>query len=713
MHRRTTLTFVALLTLSVAVHANPGFTLTADKIDQIEMDGYIEDSWLTSTPASHFVQRSPREGEPSRMETFVYVRYTPDALLIAFDCHDTAPDSISGRLQRRDQGDNSDYVLLYLDTFHDKLNGYYFGLTAGGVQVDGTISNDYDYDETWDGIWESAVVENDHGWSAEMRIPFTTFRHSGYRADGWGINVERGINRFSEESYWVPQSRTHGNRASQWGTLQGLAGIESGTHLELLPHVVGRWDGATDQSGFSSINEWENIGIDLKVVPSPSWTMDLTFQPDFAQVDVDDEVINLSDYPVSVTEKRPFFLEGVDIFDIQGFTLLYTRNITDPDFGAKLTGNWGRTRSSVLAVQDVSESGQKRFTGAARSIFEMGELNTSGLTFTSQYDDSDFHVNVASFDSHIRWNKNEFKFNAAGVDRSGDREQPLGLTTEFYYVLTEALRFSVGNDYLGKDFNITDLGFSGYSNKRDEWLWAQYRRYPKSGILDYWIVNINAYIESMPDGTLFERGGNWNGNLRTKENFFLGAGQHWGAGWYRERAVYDSTLTWDRTFEDNYGEFFPVFHSGFSRWIWIETDDRKPLDLYAEINHGTYREGKMWDIEYDIDWRPLGNLEFTLGGEWIQIEGAQRINDKARSEYTVTRLRCKWSPTLDLSLRGSIQKVQEEDDLLTNLLLAWHWAPGSWAYLVYDENRPTDYAFTYNRANRTIRLKMTWFNSVH
>ena len=327
------------------------------------LDGVLEPLWKQAPPISAFHQLQPDEGGPVRQRTEVYILYSRDALYVGFDCHDTHPDSIVGRIQRRDNNDHSDWVVISLDTFHDLRNAYVWCVTAGGVQFDGTYHDESEAEITWDGIWESAVRRNAGGWVAELRIPFQSFRHNG--GDGvWGMNLERWVERYQEEDTWAPLSRARGERVGEWGTLAGLHDIASARHIEVLPHVIGRIDPGSG-SRLDSLNTLDNLGVDVKVVPSSSWTVDLTYQPDFAQVDVDNEVINLSDYPVFLEEKRPFFLEGQDLFSNMPYTLLYTRKIADPDVGGRVTGQWGHSRATLLYAINRSEEqvAQNAFAG--------------------------------------------------------------------------------------------------------------------------------------------------------------------------------------------------------------------------------------------------------------------------------------------------------------------------------------------------------------
>ncbi len=480
------------------IHAYPS--------DSPQIDGILEADWFKAVPAQGLLQIRPNEGQPATQETRVYILYSREALYVGFCCLDTAPDSIAGPVQRRDNDDDSDIVYVGLDTFHDHRNAYYFGVTAAGVQVDGTFSNEDVNDDTWDGVWESAVARVDSGWTAEMRIPFQGIRHGGTREDGWGIDFVRVIHRNQEVAFWQRTTRDQGSKVSNFGDLLGLDEISSARHVQVLPHTLGRWD-APESSRWQSKNDLDNLGLDLKIVPSSSWTMDLTYQPDFAQVDVDEEVINLSDYPVFLEEKRPFFLEGRDLFETSPIQLLYTRRITDPDYGGRITGQWGDLRGSALYARNITEEGLKQDAFAARTLWNVGSRSAVGATVT-YLGDEESHAATAGMDARLRWREeNQLWLTFAGVDRPEERRQPLGARANLFLAKGH-FRGNVGTTYYGQDYNINDLGWSEYSNMFSQYSWIGYRLYPDEGFLRTIEINLNGWHESMPDGRFQEQGGN-------------------------------------------------------------------------------------------------------------------------------------------------------------------------------------------------------------
>lgn len=677
-------------------------TLEAKKVGNLRIDGVLESEWFTMTPADSFLQMEPNEGDPASLSTTVYVFYDRDALYVAFDCRDSATDSICGRILRRDRSDDSDVIYINLDSFHDLRNGYYFGVTAAGVQIDGTISDENCFDNTWDGIWESAVAIGDGGWTAEMRIPFQVFRHNGGGKDGWGVNFRRKIFRRQESDSWMPITRMYGERISDFGVLFGIKGIKSSSHVEVLPHAVGRWD-AADGGGWHSENKIENLGVDLKIVPNASWTVDLTYQPDFAQVDIDAFSINLEDYPVYLSEKRPFFIEGRSLFEDSRIELLYTRRITDPDYGGRITGQWGDIRGTAFVARNRTQSGQRQDVGAGRVTWNLSRRSNIGITGTL-LDQSGSRVTSGGMDCTMRWGKgSSFEMNFAGLDKAGYRAQPLDCITELTIAGKKA-KFIYEFNYRGVDFDINDLGWTSYSNYMEHWILLNYRTYPREGFFQRLLLSANLTSRLLGDGKLPE----WSFapwiSVTTRSNLTFYVLPDFGMS-YRRRYVDEN----EGEHRDNFGWFIGERHPYTSWYLIFETDYRKPVKLTTRLIEGTYWEGRQRHLFEEVTANLRSNLRVYGELSWLRVWNIAEIDDGATTDYRLWWIKMRWAPFLNTSLRATMQWIEHADLLSVNCALAWNWQPGSWFYLVYDENRLVDVISNSHPGDRTIRLKWTYF----
>ena len=283
------------------------------------IDGFLtEPLWQSAERISAFVQRDPKEGEAPSESTVVYIAYDDAALYIGARLYDSRPDSIVARLARRDEGTSSDRFQMFIDPYHDKRSGFYFGISAAGTLYDGTLFNDEWDDNSWDGVWEGKVSRDSLGWIAEMRIPYSQLRFVKQTQYVWGINFRRDIARRNEFDYIVYTPKNGSGFVSRFPDLVGIESIEPPRRLEVMPYVTTRaaftphaaGDPFNDGSQFTP-----GLGADARIGLGSNLTLNATVNPDFGQVEVDPAVVNLSDVETFFSEKRPFFVEGSSIFD--------------------------------------------------------------------------------------------------------------------------------------------------------------------------------------------------------------------------------------------------------------------------------------------------------------------------------------------------------------------------------------------------------------
>ncbi|MEO8635127.1 MAG: DUF5916 domain-containing protein [Gemmatimonadales bacterium] len=285
----------------------------------VTVDGALQDpAWATAQVVSGFRQRDPEEGAAPTEPTEVRVLYDDVALYVGARLFDAHPDSIIARLARRDNGVTSDAFVLFLDPYHDRRTGYFFGVNAAGSLFDGTLLNDDWDDDTWDGNWDAKVQRDSLGWSVEMRIPYSQLRFQQSEQYIWGINFKREIARRNETSYLVMVPRTESGFVSHFSDLTGMERVRPPRRLEVLPYVTSKAE-FLEHAPNDPFNDGSRLGAsagaDFKLGLGSNVTLDATVNPDFGQVEVDPAVVNLSDVETFYPEKRPFFVEGASIFD--------------------------------------------------------------------------------------------------------------------------------------------------------------------------------------------------------------------------------------------------------------------------------------------------------------------------------------------------------------------------------------------------------------
>jgi uncharacterized protein DUF5916 len=290
------------------------------------VDGRITDdaAWAGSVPATGFWQVQPNDGQPATQRTEVYIGFTDDALYVGVMAYDDDPAGIIVTDSRRDSSLNdTDAFLFVIDGLLDRQNGYVFGTNAAGMAYDGQITKEGAGDDfgsgggafnlNWDGIWTVSSRITEEGWSAEFRIPFHTLRYGRGDVQDWGINFQRNIRRNNEVAYWAPLERNRNlYRVSEAGTLQGVAPPPQ-RNLQITPYVLGQSRRGGAVEGTESDGDF---GFDVKYSVTPSLTLDLTYNTDFAQVEADEQQLNLDRFNLFFPEKRPFFLENAGQFSV-------------------------------------------------------------------------------------------------------------------------------------------------------------------------------------------------------------------------------------------------------------------------------------------------------------------------------------------------------------------------------------------------------------
>lgn len=300
-----------------------------------EIDGRLDDTcWTIGTWAGDYVQWIPREGARASQPTFLKVLYDDRNIYVAIRAVDSIASALTVRRGRRDQF-LGDMAGINFDSYHDRRTGFEFNLTAAGQKIDLVLTNT-GWDVNWNAVWFGKTGFEDSAWTAEFRIPLSQLRYSTDSVQVWGMHAWRWIDRLQEESDWEPQSSTGPGALYLFGELRGLEGLPSPRRIEVMPYVVARVKSfpRDPQNPFTaSGREWfGGIGGDAKIGLSSNFTADLTINPDFGQVEADPSVMNLSAFETFYDERRPFFLEGRTIFnvDYDDGSLFYSRRIGRP-----------------------------------------------------------------------------------------------------------------------------------------------------------------------------------------------------------------------------------------------------------------------------------------------------------------------------------------------------------------------------------------------
>ncbi len=550
-----------------------------------KIDGRLDDSVWSSPNIEKgrmSIRRAPDEGMPASESTLVAVAYDDQALYVAFWCYDSDADKISRQLVRRDRSSQADRVTVRVDPFHDHQSGYAFEVNASGVQRDCRYYNETNSDMDWDAVWESAVDVEPGGWTAEFKIPFHCIRFANKEDQTWGIDFIRVINRKSETDGWAFSPSSKGGFVSNFGHLNDLKGIKPLAQVEALPYAVSSEETEPKRIGNPDGRDFrKNLGLDLKYGIGSDLVLDATINPDFGQVELDQPVLNLSAYETFFSEKRPFFLEGADLFQTQ-FNLFYSRrvgrppqeNINDPNFlysidrprastilgAAKLTGKlFSRTSVALLTavtqrekekyatrtniVLDSSWTGDTLHVGikSADTVTRQGvvepEANYNVLRIKQEIfrnssvggmitvggQRSFRPVTTGGIDWRLITNNNSWgTYGQVAFSRTDNARTGYGMDITFEKRSGKHILGSFGLTIKNQEFQINRLGYSNRSNTYSPWGWIQYYT-----INPWWIFretynNLNFYPTWNFDGVNIGLGGNFNTNI-TFTNYWLWA----------------------------------------------------------------------------------------------------------------------------------------------------------------------------------------------
>lgn len=398
----------------------------------ITIDGVLDEPvWRRAARLVGFSQYQPQDGVPAVEPTEVLVWYSPTAIyfgIIARSLHGP----VHATHAERDNIDADDYVQILLDTYDDRRRAFLFGVNPFGVQQDGVRSDAYaggaggasglggglgamdilngNVDLNPDYIWQSRgrLLPGGTGYEVEVRIPFKSLRYAGGKVQTWGINILRRVQYSGYQDSWAPVVRASASFLNQSGWLEGLTGLHRGLVLNVTPEATERVNGAPDSGGTGyHYGHDEELGADVHYGVTPNLSLDGTINPDFSQVEADVAQVTLNQrFALFYPEKRPFFLDGLELFDTPN-QLIYTRRMASLRAGAKLAGKVGPwTIASIVTSDSRSESatGSHPLFGVTRLRYDLGPTSNAGLVATTREDGGQFS-RLFGADVHIVHNR--------------------------------------------------------------------------------------------------------------------------------------------------------------------------------------------------------------------------------------------------------------------------------------------------------------------
>ena len=491
------------------------------------IDGQLDDPvWVEAAHISEFVQLAPRAGQPATEATDAYIAYDSDNLYLGFRARYSDTGLLRANRKDRDVQSGDDMFWVYLDPFLDQQRAYAFGINAYGVQSDTILStrvaprttnrkeefggqNDSGGslrlpfgDASWDALFASAGRIAADGFTVEMAIPFKSLRYpqrTGAAVHQWGLQIARRIRGKNETVVWSPVSRSVAGFLTQMGLLQGMTGLSTSRNLEIQPTFTAVQFRRLDSDGhFVSQDLRPEGGVNFKYGVTSNLTADVTFNPDFSQIESDQPQIDVNQrFALFYPELRPFFLEGAEIFDVRGpATIVHTRTIVDPRYGVKLTGKAGKTAVGVMYANDEAPgnvdhapegiAGRAAQTFVGRVRYDLYSESFVGATFTNR-EFLDSYSRVGALDSLFRLGDTH----QIGLRAFGSQHRDLDGRETSGHVLSGSIRktgrnlgYLLAGSSLSPDFK-TDVGFVRQAGQRRLFGEVSYRWWPEGRVVSW------------------------------------------------------------------------------------------------------------------------------------------------------------------------------------------------------------------------------------
>jgi len=672
------------------------------------VDGFLDDPCWAEAPvfSGHFTAFRPRVDAPMSEATDVRVIYDDTSIYFGFHMHDADPRGIPRPVGSRDTDFPTDRIMIYLDTFRDHSNCFVFSVSIGGVQIDSRRTAIGGDDWDWDAVWSSAVAVNDSGWTAEVAVPFSVLRYPPAPVQTWGVNFGRTISRSNEGGYMFRMRERGGMDVSLFGELTGLENLPRVSRMEWRPFAAGRHRFNNNEPWRDNL--WGSAGFDLKVPLSMHAVVDVSVNPDFGQVESDADQGSISHWAPWLSEKRPFFMEGTDIFDMP-FSMFYSRSIGSVAWngevipilgGVKLTGVDGGTRYGFLGVasgrvwEDTTLAEPAASWAAGSVLHEFGPGNWIKFSGTSadapgqEGNEYDFGRSAA-FSGKVE--------PIGGVQVQGR----LGLTWNRFQENEDNSAVRIDAGYFPENFEVNfryqrkgegfDPSRMGYNQAAGETVWSVYTG--GSGSFGEGFIQ-SAWFGALPYYSVDARGRNAGSGV----DAWVGAVS---VARYDLNLNFGCTDRWFDRYEGPEGRWYP---GGLSFGVSASSDYRKPLAGWISVNRTAYLDGHTRRFGVGLRLRPVPELlvgiepslrlqgaatRYNRGsGEWDRIETDWRSLNLSAT-YMITnlmRLRLSGQASRFERIWESEPDPQVNSRVWANILYSWEYLPGSWFHFLVGED---------------------------
>ncbi len=699
--------------LSINNMINKGFVIHAKKLSgKIILDGKVdEDDWLKAEKSEISYMVLPYDTGFSASRSEVMMTYDDKAFYIALIAHDTLPGKRNVESLRRDFSfQNNDNICVYMDPFFDQTNGFCFGVNAAGAVRDGSLSGGNKVNNVWDCKWESKTKSYEDHWVTEMRIPFKSIRYKiGF--DLWNIQFSRNDLKLNEKSAWTPVPRQFPTASMAYaGQLKWeTPPPKSGLKFSLIPYLFA--SSSRNIEAGEEVKYRKDFGFDAKVGLSSSLNLDLTYNPDFSQAEVDDQVTNLDRYELYFPEKRQFFLENSDLFANYGSSKIrpfFSRRIgidAPVNGGFRLSGKMGNDwRFGLMDMQTGAEGDyltrnffvstlQKKVF--ARSYIGAILANKQQIKVPQDWVGNSFN-RVAGLEYYLA-SPNDFLIGKLFGLKSftpsinAPKEYSQGLSLKYS---RKSFLLELNEYYVGRDFNAE----MGYVPRKDFFQLnpaATIKFYPKKGVLEYHGILLEMDNFYQPDNIeLTDRKINADYLFRFKSRAHLEIKTN--STFVLLRKDYDPT---------NQGNHFLLQGSKYT-WsaasIEFTSNNRNLFKYNVESGYGGFFNGNRWFMSGDFNYRvqPYGYISLILSYNNLILPQPWE-----RKDFWLLGTKLDVTLTDKIFFTTYVQYNEQADNLNINARFQWRYKPVSDFFLVYSENYFPD---GMNSKKRALVLKVSY-----
>ncbi|MBM4194860.1 MAG: carbohydrate binding family 9 domain-containing protein [Gemmatimonadetes bacterium] len=688
--------------------SNRRLTATATT-SAVKVDGVLDDAvWQTAAIAKDFVQSEPRTGEPASERTEVRVAFDADNLYVAAYLYDSDPSHIVVNEIRKDfREDDQDSFEVILDTFRDKRNGYVFITNAEGAKADRQVANEgRETNTSWDAVWYVKTRRVNDGWTVEMAIPFRALRFDPASDGTWGINFSRRIRRRFETTFWSPIPREFNlARLSLAGELTGVRPERASRDTRVKPYALGRSNRVLGKSPFTSTGD---VGVDAKIGVTRALALDLTVNPDFAQVEADELQVNLTQFSQFFPEKREFFLENSGTFYVgdaarnnrvfmpptadEDMLLFFSRRIgltssaqpvTIP-VGGRLTGTAGGFGIGAMSMlTERAGSTPANLYNAMRLRRNVGNGSDIGLIYMSRdaTDSTDDYNRVYGLDANVRFFRkldwNSFAVLSDSPDKtSGEYTWRTSLNWEGPFLHVKAAEMHIGDGF------DNDLGFYRRTGVRKHFLDAgvrpRWKWWRDRGVREIHPHLTWNYYEDFAGNTIGK-------NLHTGNSWFF------VNGGFIEISVNPKYEFLRDSLRLNRGnpKAQRLAPGGYQWTDWMvrgTTDASRKVALNYSVAWGGLWSGTQSTVNGTVTVRPSYKLRLSVGSQHSRI-----TLDKPKDEFdaTVWTGRVNYSFTTNMFLDALSQYDMATRQVNSNIRFNVIHRPLSDLFIVFNENRFT------------------------